>query len=148
MQLSPARGRLRQVLRSRFRHAGCSLAPRGDGYGSSFGMLPHRTSMQLIPARGRLPNVSRVQDTVIVDAAYPREGTVTSSSVICCISAPDAAYPREGTVTATPYSACSTIVMQLIPARGRLQLTQSEMDAETDAAYPREGTVTVKVRPR
>ena len=32
----------------------------------------------------------------------------------------DAAYPREGTVTATPYSACSTIVMQLIPARGRL----------------------------
>ena len=34
----------------------------------------------------------------------------------------DAAYPREGTVTATAYSACSTIVMQLIPARGRLRL--------------------------
>ena len=33
----------------------------------------------------------------------------------------DAAYPREGTVTATQYSACSTIVMQLIPARGRLR---------------------------
>lgn len=34
--------------------------------------------MQLSPARGRLPELASIQYTASVDAAYPREGTVTN----------------------------------------------------------------------
>ena len=55
MQLIPARGRLLAI---------------------AFEVVAD-AAMQLIPARGRLHSTSRVRFPMIVDAAYPREGTVT-----------------------------------------------------------------------
>ena len=78
--------------------AGCSLSPRGDGY-----------------------QQNAILKTVLLDAAYPREGTVTGVTTTQQMLQSDAAYPREGTVTET-----STDVFT----------------GTTDAAYPREGTVT------
>ena len=77
MQLIPARGRLRRFAVCRAATCRCSLSPRGDGY-----------------RRGRKAMADRK-----IDAAYPREGTVTS------------ARAQQGR--------CAS--MQLIPARGRLR---------------------------
>ena len=41
MQLSPARGRLPRVDRKVTFDAGCSLAPRGDGYFTVFEDIEH-----------------------------------------------------------------------------------------------------------
>ena len=55
----------------------------------------------------------------------------------------DAAYPREGTVTERAFRFPHFMLMQLIPARGRLRMEVKEVQlAILDAAYPREGTVT------
>ncbi len=58
MQLIPARGRL------------LAFAP----------LIDLRSRMQLIPARGRLLNYSTLSLILPVDAAYPREGTVTKDT--------------------------------------------------------------------
>ena len=75
MQLSAARGRLPRVDRKVTFDAGCSLAPRGDGY-ANIGFDRAELLMQLIPARGRL-RLCTALDSDLADAAYPREGTAT-----------------------------------------------------------------------
>ena len=57
----------------------CSLAPRGDGYLLGVDSVVPAVMMQLSPARGRLRAVVVHQRQLNADAAYPREGTVTSS---------------------------------------------------------------------
>ena len=47
--------------------------------------------MQLSPARGRLLNYSTLSLILPVDAAYPREGTVTTIEVILAPRSTDAA---------------------------------------------------------
>ena len=62
---------------------------------------------------------------IIVDAAYPREGTVTNKFCCLCSNSEDAAYPREGTVTLFRPRLRTFSLMQLIPARGRLRVADA-----------------------
>ncbi len=133
-----------EVVFQLFTQAGCRLSPRGDGYDGKYQAPRSRYLMQLIPARGRLHARGQVQCTILHDAAYPREGTVTLEGCCTHTHQADAAYPREGTVTSSAHSFhSSAILMQLSPARGRLSCTRgSSTRKRCDAAYPREGTVT------
>ena len=143
MQLSPARGRL------------LTQSP----------LFSKGSTMQLSPARGRLPTGVRLGGTGVLDAAYPREGTVTrpvlitfSNQMGCSLS------PRGDGYASLPDTFSAYSLMQLIPARGRLrniarltmplnrcslsprgdgyQNSRVSCPSIGDAAYPREGTVT------
>ena len=122
IQLSPARGRLHiGTCKISQVHIGCSLAPRGDGY--VLAVLVFRDAlMQLSPARGRLRFCQSPCVMLCVDAAYPREGTVTSSGKSG--RSPVAGYslaPR-GDGYALFLELHSNFKIQLSPARGRLLL--------------------------
>ena len=114
MQLIPARGRLR--LR---------VSP------------PKRVNMmQLIPARGRLPQdapeyVTREE----LDAAYPREGTVTLYQYVNSNVPPRCSLSPRGDGYSFPHRAhLSVLPMQLIPARGRLLRDTLLFNSHNDAA--------------
>ena len=79
------------------------------------------------------------------DAAYPREGTVTSQYLKTSSTLLMQLSPARGRLRPTRRDLfrCCT-VMQLIPARGRLHDFERELYGSfNDAAYPREGTVTL-----
>ena len=143
MQLSPARGRLLRPMRIGENHPGCNLAPRGDGYLSDrIDSLP--PSMQLSPARGRLRAGSASSTEIQRDAAYPREGTVTSlRGRKCHLGNTMQLSPARGRLPDNRRHASRQPRMQLSPARGRLLDDELRIDFDRpDAAYPREGTVT------
>ena len=191
IQLIPARGRLHRWATPGTLLDGYSLSPRGDGYLVVIVDIPIRELIQLIPARGRLRSTSpRLKKTPRIqlipargrlqikpgnprrkeDTAYPREGTVTAIHAQDVLRNVDTAYPREGTVTILPRTRCLWMVIQLIPARGRLPRARktrqkrrryslsprgdgyefgvaSTDTASDDTAYPREGTVTTGESP-
>ena len=57
----------------------------------------------------------------------------------------DAAYPREGTVTQTSISMCWSSGCSLSPRGDGYAIAVSRSESREDAAYPREGTVTLYV---
>ena len=78
MQLSPARGRLHATIQL---HCHCLLMQLSPARGRLLWVIRpsnvELVEMQLIPARGRLLLVVVLSHAHPLDAAYPREGTVT-----------------------------------------------------------------------
>ena len=109
-------------------HARCSLSPRGDGY--IFVAIDYSSSlsMQLIPARGRLPFMGIVYDTCYIRCSlsprgdgYPMSEQVSRTPCRCSLS------PRGDGYAPSTFVRVLHSKMQLIPARGRLQLLFSMM---------------------
>ena len=99
-------------------------------------------SMQLSPARGRLLG-ALVDERGELDAAYPREGTVTNITCFYRLFENDAAYPREGTVTHVSWCKSARAKgCSLAPRGDGYDRYFAAVSAMPDAAYPREGTVT------
>ena len=120
MQLIPARGRLQEELAPLVNLEIDAAYPREGTVTDACGGEEKNKRMQLIPARGRLPNVSSVQNAVVMMQLIPARGRLHPLRQNhphqrgCSLSPRGDGYVKS--------IACRSLYfqMQLIPARGRL----------------------------
>ena len=121
IQLIPARGRKHQPLDLIDRRLEFNSSPQGDG---------------------NLGWTGRLADDP-VNSTHPRKGTETSPRWVSISNPLNSTHPRKGTETSRSRAASWSIIIQLIPARGRKLLTRnSDIDWMINSTHPRKGTET------
>ena len=104
-----------------------NLSPRGDG-NAAHGLTARCAAADTTyPREGTETRINCGCLDSARDTTYPREGTETLSYDQSFYRAPDTTYPREGTETAAHRAVKPCAATQLIPARGRKLIIQSNL---------------------